>query len=99
MTQDKEVIAAAILHDTLEDCKEVTFSVLCQEFGERVAEIVRAESEEKGGTWNERKANTVRRLKRRESFMMVKLGYFGQNNAFQNARSLKRRLSNSWCIS
>ena len=26
MTQDKEVIAAAILHDTLEDCKEVTFS-------------------------------------------------------------------------
>ena len=60
MTQDKEVIAAAILHDTLEDCKEVTFSVLCQEFGERVAEIVRAESEEKGGTWNERKANTVR---------------------------------------
>ena len=63
MTQDKEVIAAAILHDTLEDCKEVTFSVLCQEFGERVAEIVRAESEEKGGTWNERKANTVRRLK------------------------------------
>ena len=40
MTQDKEVIAAAILHDTLEDCKEVTFSTLCQEFGERVAEIV-----------------------------------------------------------
>ena len=36
MTQDKEVIAAAILHDTLEDCKEVTFSTLCQEFGERV---------------------------------------------------------------
>ena len=49
MTQDKEVIAAAILHDTLEDCKEVTFSTLCQEFGERVAEIVKAESEEKGG--------------------------------------------------
>ena len=38
MTQDKEVIAAAILHDTLEDCKEVTFSTLCQEFGERVAD-------------------------------------------------------------
>ena len=61
MTQDKEVIAAAILHDTLEDCKEVTFSTLCQEFGERVAEIVKAESEEKGGSWNERKANTVKR--------------------------------------
>ncbi len=54
------MIAAAILHDTLEDCKEVTFSTLCQEFGERVAEIVKAESEEKGGSWNERKANTVK---------------------------------------
>ena len=70
MTQDKEVIAAAILHDTLEDCKEVTFSTLCQEFGERVAEIVKAESEEKGGSWNERKANTVKRLKEEKASAM-----------------------------
>ena len=69
MTQDKEVIAAAILHDTLEDCKEVTFSTLCQEFGERVAEIVKAESEEKGGSWNERKANTVKRLKEEKDWL------------------------------
>mgnify|MGYP003533033748 CR=1 FL=1 len=76
MTQDKEVIAAAILHDTLEDCKEVTFSTLCQEFGERVAEIVKAESEEKGGSWNERKANTVKRLKEEKAsdMKLVALG-------------------------
>ena len=76
MTQDKEVIAAAILHDTLEDCKEVTFSTLCQEFGERVAEIVKAESEEKGGSWNERKANTVKRLKEEQAsdMKLVALG-------------------------
>ena len=61
MTQDKEVIAAAILHDTLEDCKEVTFSTLCQEFGERVAE---------------RKANTVKRLKEEKAsdMKLVALG-------------------------
>ena len=87
MTQDKEVIAAAILHDTLEDCKEVTFSTLCQEFGERVAEIVKAESEEKGGSWNERKANTVKRLKEEKAsdMKLVALG-----DKLSNARSLKR---------
>ena len=81
MTQDKEVIAAAILHDTLEDCKEVTFSTLCQEFGERVAEIV------KGGSWNERKANTVKRLKEEKAsdMKLVALG-----DKLSNARSLKR---------
>ena len=80
MTQDKEVIAAAILHDTLEDCKEVTF-------GERVAEIVKAESEEKGGSWNERKANTVKRLKEEKAsdMKLVALG-----DKLSNARSLKR---------
>ena len=84
MTQDKEVIAAAILHDTLEDCKEVTFSTLCQEFGERVAEIVKAE---KGGSWNERKANTVKRLKEEKAsdMKLVALG-----DKLSNARSLKR---------
>ena len=81
------MIAAAILHDTLEDCKEVTFSTLCQEFGERVAEIVKAESEEKGGSWNERKANTVKRLKEEKAsdMKLVALG-----DKLSNARSLKR---------
>ena len=81
------MIAAAILHDTLEDCREVTFSTLCQEFGERVAEIVKAESEEKGGSWNERKANTVKRLKEEKAsdMKLVALG-----DKLSNARSLKR---------
>ena len=65
----------------------MTFSTLCQEFGERVAEIVKAESEEKGGSWNERKANTVKRLKEEKAsdMKLVALG-----DKLSNARSLKR---------
>ena len=52
-----------------------------------MAEIVKAESEEKGGSWNERKANTVKRLKEEKAsdMKLVALG-----DKLSNARSLKR---------
>src|SRR5699024_10931310 len=59
-----EVIAAAVLHDTVEDCASVTLDVIRQEFGDRVARIVGLESEDKSKTWEERKAGTVRALKK-----------------------------------
>ncbi len=62
MTQDEEVISAAILHDTIEDCEEVTAEILRKEFGERVAGFVEGESEDKSKTWMERKSETIRRL-------------------------------------
>ena len=40
MTGDVEVISAAVLHDTIEDCEGVTQRILAQEFSERVARIV-----------------------------------------------------------
>ena len=40
MTTDEEVISAAILHDTIEDCKGVTREVLAENFSERVASLV-----------------------------------------------------------
>lgn len=51
-----------------------------------MAEIVKAESEEKGGSWNERKANTVKRLKEEKAsdMKLVALG-----DKLSNARSLK----------
>lgn len=39
-TDDKEILAAALLHDTMEDC-EVTYEELCNEFGKRVADMVK----------------------------------------------------------
>ncbi|MDD2981147.1 MAG: HD domain-containing protein [Hespellia sp.] len=63
MTQDEEVIAAAILHDTIEDCKAVTEEMICENFSPRVADIVAQESEDKTRTWKERKGTTIRHIR------------------------------------
>lgn len=63
MTKDEEVISAAVLHDTIEDCADVTKAVLEREFGGRVATIVAKESEDKSKTWEERKRTTIERLR------------------------------------
>ncbi len=64
MTEDEEVICAAVLHDTIEDCEGVTVEVLTARFGERVASLVQNESEDKSKTWEERKSATIIRLKK-----------------------------------
>ena len=62
MSDDEEVICAGYLHDTIEDCPEVTKEVLEREFTPRVAWIVACESEDKSKTWNERKEKTIKEL-------------------------------------
>lgn len=63
MTTDEEIISAAILHDTIEDCEGVTQEILRQEFGMRVALFVAQESEDKSKKWEERKAATIEHIK------------------------------------
>lgn len=63
MTTDEEIISAAVLHDTIEDCEGVTEEVLVREFSERVAGMVARESEDKSKTWLERKSATITYLK------------------------------------
>ncbi|MBO5146412.1 MAG: bifunctional (p)ppGpp synthetase/guanosine-3',5'-bis(diphosphate) 3'-pyrophosphohydrolase [Lachnospiraceae bacterium] len=71
LTDDMEVLQAAILHDTVEDTW-VTFEDLRREFGARVAELVEAETENKRHnlpapvTWEIRKRETIASLKNRE---------------------------------
>lgn len=58
----EEVIAAGILHDTLEDT-ETTFKDLTEEFGVRVANLVLAASEnDKSLPWEVRKQHTIEML-------------------------------------
>ena len=64
MTDDEEIISAAILHDTIEDCKSVTETMIRAQFGERVAHLVMQESEDKSKTWMERKSATIEFLKK-----------------------------------
>ena len=67
MTSDQELLAAAALHDTMEDTS-VTFRELEREFGKRVAELVEAESDvEFAGktreqSWRLRKEEAIDRL-------------------------------------
>lgn len=63
MTADEEVISAAILHDTIEDCGNVTEGILREKFTDRVAKLVVQESEDKSKTWMERKSATIAHLK------------------------------------
>ena len=63
MTDDEEIISAAILHDTVEDCEGVTVERLTREFSDRVANLVAQESEDKSKSWYERKSATIERLR------------------------------------
>ena len=58
---DEEIIAAALLHDVMEDAG-VTREELEDAFGSRVADLVVDESEDKSRSWQERKTRTVRHL-------------------------------------
>lgn len=67
MTNDQELLAAAVLHDVVEDTP-ATVEDLRQEFGERVAMLVNAESDvetdaPKADTWRQRKQIALDRLK------------------------------------
>ena len=64
MTADQEILAAAALHDVVEDT-EVTLDDIRSQFGDRVALLVDTESDrfEDGMDWLSRKEESLRRLK------------------------------------
>lgn len=62
MTEDPELIAAALLHDVVEDAG-ISQEQLEEEFGKRVADLVAAETEDKTKSWKERKRATLEHLK------------------------------------
>ena len=67
ITPDQELLAAAALHDTIEDT-DVTYEQLREAFGERVADLVRAESDQytkgvsEADSWRDRKQAAIDRL-------------------------------------
>ncbi|MBO4891310.1 MAG: bifunctional (p)ppGpp synthetase/guanosine-3',5'-bis(diphosphate) 3'-pyrophosphohydrolase [Prevotella sp.] len=69
MTRDQEMLAAAALHDTVEDT-DVTIEQIQAEFGDRVASFVAAESDEPHQSrdsienWRARKQAAINRIAR-----------------------------------
>ena len=67
MTKDQELLAAAALHDTVEDT-DVTVDQIRAEFGDRVADLVASESDEmpagvlEEDSWHSRKQTAIDRL-------------------------------------
>ena len=67
MTSDQELLAAAALHDTIEDT-DVTYEQLHEVFGERITDLVLAESDRftegmsKAESWRDRKQEAIDRL-------------------------------------
>ena len=92
MTEDQNLIAAAVLHDVVED-GGVAIQEIEERFGKRVRELVSSETEDKradlppAATWRIRKEESLQVLKNTEDIavLMVWLG-----DKLANMRSLYR---------
>lgn len=91
MSNDPHLLAAAALHDTVEDT-DVTIDDIRREFGDRVAEIVAAESDrvdtsvDESKTWRGRKQAAIDRLSSAsQDAKMVALG-----DKLSNIRAIRR---------
>lgn len=91
MTTDQELLAAAALHDTVEDT-DVTLDDIRREFGDRVAKLVEEESDvfmegvSEADSWHERKQAAIDRLSHASrDAKMVALG-----DKLSNARIIYR---------
>ncbi len=87
MTDDAALIAAAVLHDTLEDCEGVTADEIESAFGAQVCDLVLFETMDKAGlTWREAREKAIEKLKSAdEEQLIVTLG-----DKLSNARALYR---------
>ena len=91
ITPDQELLAAAMLHDTVEDT-DVTVADLRREFGDRIAKIVEAESdvrqegESDEESWHRRKQEAIDRL--RNAPMEAKIVAMGDK--LSNMRAIAR---------
>ena len=91
MTTDQELLAAAVLHDTVEDTS-VTLDDIRREFGDRVAKLVEEESDvfmegvNEADSWHARKQAAIDRLSHASrDAKMVALG-----DKLSNARIIYR---------
>ena len=92
MTDDQEILSAAVLHDVVEDTS-ASVDELQRLFGERVAQLVAAESENKrtdrpaADTWQERKEEAIAAIRDTQD-LAVKMICLGDK--LSNMRSFSR---------
>ena len=92
MTSDREVLAAAVLHDTVEDT-DATLEEIRAKFGKRISLLVMTETEDKrvdkppAETWEQRKEETLVVLENTKD-KSVKMMWLGDK--LSNIRSFAR---------
>lgn len=97
MTSDQNLIAAAALHDVVEDT-DITIEEIEEKFGKRIRELVESETENKrehlppSETWRIRKEESLQVLKETDDIAVLML-WIGDKLA--NMRSLYREWKNS----
>jgi len=91
ITKDQEILAAALLHDTLEDT-DVTYDELIKEFGERVANLVYAETDKfyegdsEESSWTRRKQEAIDRIKQASKDVKI----IAMGDKLSNMRAIAR---------
>lgn len=110
MTSDQEILAAAVLHDVVEDT-DVTLDEIRARFGDRVARLVETESDRRvdGMDWRTRKEESLRRLREASrDEKIVALGdklsnmraiardYTTKGEAFWNLFHIKEKAVHAW---
>ena len=110
MTSDQELLAAAALHDTVEDT-DVTVEQIREEFGDRIASIVAAESDdtESSLSWRERKQLALNKLAsaprdvkivamgdKLSNMRAIARDYAKQGDEFWNLFHVKNKSDHAW---
>lgn len=85
---DPEVVAASILHDTLEDT-ELSIVSLQDNFSQRTVDLITVQSEDKSKSWKKRKQHTIDTLNKTKDIdvLIVHLA-----DKLSNMRSISRDL-------
>ena len=89
LTDDPQILAAALLHDVMEDCG-ISEDELAQHFGARVAHLVKCETQERCGdpseTWLARKRGAVERIAQGERAVKI----IALSDKLSNMRAIHR---------
>jgi len=93
-TNNEEIIAAAFLHDVIEDCPKVSTNLLQKEFGNQIAQLVDEVSfvkDKQYATWKEKKQAYLEKIKHVSKDALVIIAVDKVNNLRSYFDTLKEK--------